>query len=382
MEAFYKQRVALPLFWEKAVIKVTLRRWCFGRSHRPAAPGLHHGAGVTAAGLDLVEAGGYDRAVLAYVDDDGYPMEVATGFRTEGDLLLLDEPAGDVSPTDGIPVDVLFSHIRPVEGYGYDQRRYVSVWGTVRHGDGVLIVARSRAKGWDERDVPFFEYSERSVPQAHRYFRDLGKLQDREVRPKLAGFWLFLRATRLPVPHRHVRPRRPGRGAAASNDAFDLWLALLTLLGAVFIHLGLNVTNDVFDTLSGADAANSTPTPFSGGSRVIHYGLVSMRTMSLMAGAFFLAGGAIGVYLRHPGWEPLIIGAVGMFFAVFTRRRPSSWSIGAWRDCGRHRVRPGDAARGVLRPGAGDHGRGVAVDPGGNPHRPRPLRERDPRPSG
>ena len=43
------------------------------------------------------------------------------------------------------------------------------------------------------------------------------------------------------------------------------------------MHLGLNVANDVFDTLSGADAANVTPTQFSGGSRVVHYGLVKLR---------------------------------------------------------------------------------------------------------
>jgi general stress protein 26 len=38
MEAFYKQRVALPLFWEKAVIKVTPRRvvlWEGGRTDQP-----------------------------------------------------------------------------------------------------------------------------------------------------------------------------------------------------------------------------------------------------------------------------------------------------------------------------------------------------------
>jgi 1,4-dihydroxy-2-naphthoate octaprenyltransferase len=238
-------------------------------------------------------------------------------------LLILDQPAGDLSPSDGALVDVLFSHINPIAGYGYDQRRYVSVWGPVRHEDGVLVVTPERAKGWDENDVPFFEYSERSVPQAHRYFRDLGRLQGREVRPKLAGFWLFLRATRLPFLTATFVPVALGVAAAADNGAFDIWLALLTLLGAVFIHLALNVTNDVFDTMSGADAANTTPTPFSGGSRVIHYGLVSLRTMSLMAGAFYLAGAAIGVYLAATrGWELLVIGAVGMFFAIFYTAPP------------------------------------------------------------
>ena len=278
---------------------------------------------MTLPGMDLIEAGAYDRAVLAFVDDDGYPMEVATTFRAGEGVLILDMPAGELAPPDGALVDVLFSHINPVAGYGYDQRRYVSVWGPVRHGEGVLIVAPDRAKGWDENDVPFFEYSERSVPQAHRYFRDLGRLQGREVRPKLAGFWLFLRATRLPFLTATFVPVALGVAAAASNGAFDIWLALLTLLGAVFIHLALNVTNDVFDTLSGADAANSTPTPFSGGSRVIHYGLVSLRTMSLMAAAFYLAGGAIGVYLAATrGWELLIIGAAGMFFAIFYTAPP------------------------------------------------------------
>ncbi len=278
---------------------------------------------MTSPGIDLVERGNYDRAVLAYVDDDGYPMEVATTFRAEEGEFILDTPAGDITPPNGSLVDLLFSHINPVAGYGYDQRRYVSVWGPVRHGEGTLVVTPERAKGWDENDVPFFEYSERSVPQAHRYFRDLGRLQGREVRPKLAGFWLFLRATRLPFLTATFVPVALGVAAAGSNDTFDLWLALLTLLGAVFIHLALNVTNDVFDTLSGADAANSTPTPFSGGSRVIHYGLVSLRTMSLMAGAFYLAGGAIGVYLAATrGWELLIIGAVGLFFAVFYTAPP------------------------------------------------------------
>ena len=45
------------------------------------------------------------------------------------------------------------------------------------------------------------------------------------------------------------------------------------------MHLGLNIANDIFDDASGADAANVTPTPFSGGSRVIQYGLVSRRAM-------------------------------------------------------------------------------------------------------
>ena len=204
--------------------------------------------------------------MLAYVDDDGYPMEVATGFRTEGDCCCWMSRRATCrrrmahgsmfSSATSDPCEVTATTSVATSRYG---GRCGTATGCYRRAGA--------SQSWDERDVPFFEYSERSVPQAHRYFRDLGKLQDREVRPKLAGFWLFLRATRLPFLTATFVPVALGVAAAASNGAFDLWLALLTLLGAVFIHLGLNVTNDVFDTLSGADAANSTPTPFSGGSR-------------------------------------------------------------------------------------------------------------------
>src|SRR5207302_8545188 len=65
------------------------------------------------------------------------------------------------------------------------------------------------------------------------------------------------------------------------------------------VHLGLNVANDVFDTTSGADRANVTPTQFSGGSRVILYGLLSLRQMVGLMVAFYAVGVGIGLYLAR-----------------------------------------------------------------------------------
>ena len=62
------------------------------------------------------------------------------------------------------------------------------------------------------------------------------------------------------------------------------------MIGAAFVQLGLNVANDVFDSVQGADDANVTPTQFSGGSRVIQYGLVSLRQMATLATVFYVAG--------------------------------------------------------------------------------------------
>ena len=78
---------------------------------------------------------------------------------------------------------------------------------------------------------------------------------------------------------------------AASHGFFDLAAAALTIIGAAFVQLGLNVANDVFDTVQGADDANVTPTKFSGGSRVIQYGLVTLRQMATLATVFYVAGG-------------------------------------------------------------------------------------------
>ena len=76
---------------------------------------------------------------------------------------------------------------------------------------------------------------------------------------------------------------------AASTGSFDLLTAILTVLGASFVQLGLNVANDYFDAVQGADDVNVTPTQFSGGSRVIQYGLVSRRRMAAISAAFYLA---------------------------------------------------------------------------------------------
>ena len=171
---------------------------------------------------------------------------------------------------------------------------------------------------WDESETPFFQYSELTVPQAHRYLGELSERRGSRVKPKLAGGWLFLRATRLPFLSATAVPVFLGVAAAARRGPFRPGLALLTLLGACFIHLGLNVANDVFDARSGADEANTRPTQFSGGSRVIQYGLVSLRTMALIAAGFYAAGIGIGLYLAATrGFWPLFwLGAAGVFISL------------------------------------------------------------------
>jgi 1,4-dihydroxy-2-naphthoate octaprenyltransferase len=267
----------------------------------------------------------FTHAVIAYVDAEGYPMSVASEFRVDPDrkVVVLQAVAGEVQPPADERVNVVFSHIRPQPGIGYDERRYVSLWGPLRRTEGGLEFSPERVQHWDEQEMTFFEYSERGVPQAHRYLEQVSAETGRQVRPKLAFGWLFLRATRLPFLTATFVPVLLGIAVAAWANGFNWWVALLTVIGGACIHLGLNVANDVFDTTSGADAANVNPTQFSGGSRVVHYGLMSLRTITLMSIGFYAVGIGIGLILAATrGWDLLWLGVAGVILSVFYTAPP------------------------------------------------------------
>ena len=256
----------------------------------------------------------FSHAVVAWVGGDGYPVSIAVAFKQNAGTVVLADAAELVRPPTGREVNVVFSHIRPRPGEGYDERRYISAWGAFTRTPKGLEFAPTDDYRWDESETPFFQYSEITVPQAHAYLDELSARRGARVRPKLDAGWLFLRATRLPFLTATAVPVFLGVAAAARRGAFRPGLALLTLLGAACIHLGLNVANDVFDASSGADEANTRPTPFSGGSRVIQYGLVSRTGMAWLAAAFYSAGIVIGLALAltRGFWPLFFLGVAGV----------------------------------------------------------------------
>ena len=269
------------------------------------------------AGLDKLS--GYPFQILTWVDDAGYPVSVAVEADIDPAELTarFAPPAGLTVPTDR-EVSLTGSHIRPQPGYGYDERRHVTVWGPATAANGQITVAARTAWGWDEAEVPFFEYSERSVGKSRRYFDALSAERGTPVKPKLSFGFLTLRTTRLPFLTATLVPVLLGILIAASHGFFDLGAAVLTIIGACFVQLGLNVANDVFDTMSGADDANVTPTQFSGGSRVIQYGLVSLRQMATLSTIFYVIAGLIGLVLlaTHGSTALLVIGVVGFIVSL------------------------------------------------------------------
>ncbi len=266
----------------------------------------------------------YSHVIVTWTDDDGYPLQTPAAFTVDaarGEVLI--SATGLPLPGDR-DVNVTMSHIRPQPGTGYDQRRYIELWGRLQARGGGYALAPARAWGWDEKTTPFFEYSERSNEQARRYLADLSAVQGREVKPHLSRFWTFLVATRLPFLTATIVPVLLGIAIAAKHGHFNWWLALLTLFGGAAIHIGLNVANDVFDTMSGADDANVNPTQFSGGSRVIQHGLMTLRQMGTLSLGAYAVGIAIGLFLVvYRGSVPLlIVGVVGVLLSVFYTAPP------------------------------------------------------------
>jgi 1,4-dihydroxy-2-naphthoate octaprenyltransferase len=261
----------------------------------------------------VTRAESFDHVVVSFVGADGYPATVAGDFTVEPHAATVTVGPIDPGslPTDGTEVCLTVSHIRPQPGVGYDERRYVNLWGPA-HVDGrILSVTVEQASGWDEADVPFFEYAERGVPLAQGYFAEVGG------KPRLSRAWTFFLATRLPFLTATIVPIALGGAVAGYDGRFALGWWLLALLAGCLVHLGLNIANDLFDDASGADAANTTPTPFSGGSRVLQYGLVSRRTMVTACVGCYAGAIALGIVLAAArGWDLLWLGATGVALSL------------------------------------------------------------------
>lgn len=108
-----------------------------------------------------------------------------------------------------------------------------------------------------------------------------------------------------------------GTSIAYHQGYFKLPLFLMVLVSAACIHFGASCLNDYFDFLSGSDNLNATPTPYSGGSRVIQENLLKPQDLLKAGIALLTLGTIIGLVLSIlRGWPVFILGVIGVFLAV------------------------------------------------------------------
>lgn len=124
----------------------------------------------------------------------------------------------------------------------------------------------------------------------------------------------YLAATRPGFLSAAVIPVLIGLSAVGLQAPVHWLSALLTLLGAVAAHAGINVLNDVYDELAGCDHINADRVhPFTGGSRIIQNGVLTVAGMARFGWLLLGASALIGLVLTQlAGAGLLLIGLAGL----------------------------------------------------------------------
>lgn len=144
-------------------------------------------------------------------------------------------------------------------------------------------------------------------------------------RQGLSRLRVWVKATRAPFLTATVIPVVLGAAVAWSETArFNPVNFLFVLIGISFLHTATNLANDYFDHKSGNDWLNKTPTPFSGGSRVIQENLVSPKAVLMLALVCFFIGSLIGLWINYKLKTNvvLLMGIIGVFLGFFYTASP------------------------------------------------------------
>ncbi len=123
----------------------------------------------------------------------------------------------------------------------------------------------------------------------------------------LQSLWIASRPKTLIVS---IAPVLLGLALSLNKEVFtSIFVALLTLFASIFIQLGTNYINDLYDYLSGADDENRL-----GPIRVVQAGLLSQSQIKKAALFSFGIALVIGIYLVFIGGIPILL--IGSFALI------------------------------------------------------------------
>ncbi|MGC6426258.1 MAG: 1,4-dihydroxy-2-naphthoate octaprenyltransferase [Akkermansiaceae bacterium] len=99
--------------------------------------------------------------------------------------------------------------------------------------------------------------------------------------------------------------------ASHISGGFDLRLAVLTVLGAIFIQIATNFFNDVIDAEKGTDTESRL-----GPQRMTASGALSPKVVYLAAGLMLLCASVVGLFLfLGRGWWIVVIGVPSLYLS-------------------------------------------------------------------
>jgi 1,4-dihydroxy-2-naphthoate octaprenyltransferase len=132
------------------------------------------------------------------------------------------------------------------------------------------------------------------------------------ARPQPGSLRAWILATRPQTLTVGVVPVLVGAALSASHPGLRPLAVLTALLGAVWIQIGTNLANDVFDFEKGADTAERL-----GPLRVTQAGLISPAAMRRAMWLSFALAMLCGVYLTSvAGWPIVVIGLLSIASGV------------------------------------------------------------------
>lgn len=133
-----------------------------------------------------------------------------------------------------------------------------------------------------------------------------------QAQPNLSQSQIWILAARPKTLPAAAVPVVVGTAVALSEGVFALWPALAALMGALFIQIGTNFANDVFDYKKGADTAERL-----GPMRVTQAGLLSPNQVMAGMWASFGIAALFGLYLIYVGsWPIIVIGILSILSGI------------------------------------------------------------------
>jgi len=104
---------------------------------------------------------------------------------------------------------------------------------------------------------------------------------------------------------------------------FNFFYFALTLIGAMAVHVGSNIVNDIYDFKKGIDKEDPEIGIPHGGSLVLSKGFVSMGNMKMIAFGSLILASAIGIFLwMMIGVWILYLMIFGLFAAIYYTANP------------------------------------------------------------
>jgi 1,4-dihydroxy-2-naphthoate octaprenyltransferase len=143
------------------------------------------------------------------------------------------------------------------------------------------------------------------------------------LRDRIGGFWEIARPFSFTAS---TVPIAVGGALAAVEGLFDWTLFLVSLFAILLLHIGTNVTNEIYDVRKGVDTIVSPRA-----SHAIVKGRITDREAYVMAIVAFAAAFVLGLYLVSVrGWPIVALGLAGLIGGYTYTAPPFQYKFGSF----------------------------------------------------